>query len=68
MLLFGYHKEFIFKERGFFKVSQNKNPSKITRYAIIIYTFNSLLTLDKWLSLIMLVMDVIYTYHTPIDQ
>ena len=34
MLLFGYHKEFIFKERGFFKISQNKNPSKITCYMV----------------------------------
>ena len=30
MLLFGYNKEYIFKERGFFKISENKKPSKIT--------------------------------------
>ena len=35
MLLFGYHKEFIFEERGFFKISQNKNPLKITCYMVV---------------------------------
>ena len=34
MLLFGYHKEFIFKEKGFFKISQNKNSSKITHHTV----------------------------------
>ena len=34
MLLFGYHKEFIFEERGFFEISENKNPLKITRYMV----------------------------------
>ena len=34
VLLFGYHKEFIFEERGFFEISQNKNPSKITCYMV----------------------------------
>ena len=35
VLLFGYHKEFIFKEKGFFEIPQNKNPSKITRYTVL---------------------------------
>ena len=35
MLLFGYHKEFVFEERSFFEISQNKNPSKITRYMVV---------------------------------
>ena len=39
MLLFGYHKEFILKERGFFKISENKNPSKLTHYTIAVNTF-----------------------------
>ena len=34
VLLFGYHKEFIFEEKGFFEISQNKNPLKITRYTV----------------------------------
>ena len=33
-LLFGYHKEFIFEEKGIFEISQIKNPSKITCYMI----------------------------------
>ena len=34
MLLFNYHKEFIFEERGLFEISQNKNPLKITCYMV----------------------------------
>ena len=37
MLIFGYGKEFIFKERGFFEISQNKNPSKITHHTVASY-------------------------------
>ena len=38
VLLFSYHKEFIFEERGFFEISQNKNPSKITHCAVVNYS------------------------------
>ena len=37
VLLFGYHKEFIFEERGFFEISQNKVPPAM-RYLLFANT------------------------------
>jgi len=30
--------EFIFEEKGLFEISENKNPSKITRYTVAVRT------------------------------
>jgi len=32
--------EFIFKEKGLFKISENKNPSKIMRYTVLTPNMN----------------------------
>ena len=33
------HQEFIFKEEGFFEMSNTKNPLKITHYTVVVKLF-----------------------------